>query len=60
MAKRRHIFFSALSSETEEQIKLTKKKFALTCSDKNVIRMLAFRGHEKFDNSSYFKVLGIV
>ena len=60
MAKRRHIFFSSLGPETEEQIKLTKKKFAFTCSFKKVIRTLTFRGREKFDNSFYFKILGIV
>ena len=31
MAKHKH-FFRALGLETEEQIKLTKTKFALTCS----------------------------
>ena len=62
MAKRRHVFFSALGPETEEQIlKISKKtKFTLTCSFKKVIRTLAIRGREKFDNSFYFKVLGIV
>ena len=60
MAKRRHVFFSALGPETEEQIKLAKNKIHLTCSFKKVIRTLAIRGREKFDNSFYFKILGIV
>ena len=48
MAKRRHIQFSALGPETEEQIKLERKtKFALTCSFHKAIRTLAFRGREK-------------
>ena len=60
MPKRRHLFFGALGPETEEQIKLAKKKFALTCSFQKVIRTLAFRGREKFDYLFYFKILGIV
>ena len=51
--------FGALGSETEEQMKLVKK-FALTCSFQKVIRMLVFRGHEKFDDLFCFKILGIV
>ena len=53
-------FFSAFGPETKERIKLVKVKFAFTCSFQNVIRTLAFRGREKFDNSFYFKILGIV
>ena len=54
--------FSALGSETEELIILVKAKdkICLTCSFQKVIRTLSFRGSEKFDNSFYFKVLGIV
>ena len=52
--------FSALGPETEEQIKLARDKFALTFSFEKVIRTLAFRGREKFDNSFYFKILGLV
>ena len=53
-------FFIILGPETEEQIKLAKTKFALTCDFKKVIRTLAFRGREKLDNSFYFKILSIV
>ena len=54
-------FFSALGPETEEQMKLVKDlKFALTCSFEKVFWTLAFRGHEKFDNSFDFKFFGIV
>ena len=63
MAKRRLFFFSALGPETEEQIKLAKNKIRFDClvvSFKKVIRTLAFRGREKFDNSFYFTILGIV
>ena len=35
-------------------------KFALTCSFQKVIRALAFRSCEIFDNSFYFKILGII
>ena len=59
MAKRRHVF-STLGLETEEEIKLGKTKFTLTCSFQKAIRTLALRGGEKFDNSFYFKILGIV
>ena len=37
-----------------------KTKFVLTCSFQKMIRTLAFRGREKFDNSFYFKIHGIV
>ena len=52
--------FSDLGPETEERIKLAKDKFALTCSFEKVIRTLAFRRLEKFGNSFYLKILGIV
>ena len=41
IVKRRH-FFSALGPESEKQIKLIEKKFALTCSFQKVIWILAF------------------
>ena len=59
MAKRRY-FFSALGPETDEQIKLALTKFTLTRSFQRVIRTLALRGREKFDNSFNFQILGIV
>ena len=41
MAKRRHVFFSALCPKTEEQIKKKRKtKLTLTCSFEKVIRTL--------------------
>ena len=49
-------FFSALGSETEEQDKFATDNIRF----EKVIRTLAFRGREKFDNSFYFKILGIV
>ena len=53
-------FFSALGSETEEQIKLAKDKIRFDyCSFERVIRTLAFIC-EKFDNSFSFKILSIV
>ena len=58
--KTQTLFFSALGPETEEQIKLAKTKFALTCDFKKVIRTLAFRGREKLDNSFYLKIVSIV
>ena len=53
-------FCSTLGPETEEQIKLAKTKFTLTCSFKKVIQTLAIKGREKFDNLFYFKILGMV
>ena len=53
-------FISALGRETEKQIKLAKNKIALTCSFEKVIQTLAFRSRKKFDNSFYFKIIGIV
>ena len=40
--------------------KLSHTKFALTCSFQKVIRAFAFRGREKFNNSFYFKIFGII
>ena len=37
-----------------------KTKFALTCNVQKVIRALAFRTREKFDNSFLFKIVSIV
>ena len=50
--------FSALVPETDEQMKLAKNKIRVNFQ--KMIRTLAFRGSEKFDNSFYFKILGIV
>ena len=58
LAKRRHVFFRVLGPENDEQMKLAKNKIRV--SFQKMIRTLAFRGHEKFDNSFYFKILGIV
>ena len=54
------MFFSALGLETEEQIKLVQNKIRFDLCFQKVIRTVAFRGREKFDNSFYFKILGIV
>ena len=54
-------FFSPLGQETEEQIELVKDKIHFEfLSFEKVIRMLAFNRSEKFYNSFYFKILGIV
>ena len=60
MPGRRHVFFRALGPETEVEIKLAKNKISFTCSFQKVIRTLAFRGREKFDNSFYLKILSLV
>lgn len=60
MTKRRHVF-SALGSETEEKkLNWRKTEFPLTCCFRKVIRELLFSGREKFDNSLYFKIVGMV
>ena len=51
-------FFGPLGPETEDQIKLGENKIHFDFQ--KVIRMLTFRGHEKFDNLFYFKILGVV
>ena len=53
MAKRRHDFTALLALKPMNQIN-RKTKFALTCS------ALAFSGREKFGNSFYYKILGMV
>ena len=62
MAKRRHVSLTLLilkpADRREETNKLTKRKFALTCSFQKMIRALAFSA--KFGNSCYFIILGIV
>ena len=37
-----------------------KTKCALTCSFQKVIMVLKFSGREKFGNSFYFKILGVI
>ena len=49
-----------MGPETEEQIKLSKNKIHFDCSFQKVIRTLTFRGRERFNNSFYFKTLGMV
>ena len=44
---------------TEIELNKPKTKFALTCSCQQVIRMLAFRGRNKFDVSFHLKIPGI-
>ena len=61
MAKRRQVFFLALwVQKMRSKLNWRKTKFALTCSFKKVIQTLAFTGLEKFENSFYFKILGMV
>ena len=48
-----------MGPETEEKIKLAKDKIRFDLySFENMIRTLAFRSREKFDNSFYFKIIG--
>ena len=57
------VFFSKMRYDVSLKlrfVKLAKEKFASTWSFEKEIRTLAFRGREKFDNSFYFKILGIV
>ena len=61
MANCRHVFFLALwVRKLRSKLNQRKAKFTLTCSFQKVIRTLAFRGREKFDNLFYFKIVGTV
>ena len=60
MAKRRHCYGVFWVLKPKKKLDRRKTKFALTCSFQKVIRRLAFSGCEKFDNSFYFELRGIV
>ena len=60
MANRRLSYLALWVQKLSDKLNKRKIKFGLTCSFQMVIPMLAFRGHKKFDNSFYFKILGMV
>ena len=60
MANRRHVFLALWARKLRDTLNKRKTKFALTCNVQKVIRALAFRSREKFDNSFLFKIVGIV
>ena len=51
MANRRHGFLGLWARKMRDTLNKGKTKFALTGNVQKVIRALAFRSHEKFDNS---------
>lgn len=53
-------FLALWVQKLRNKLNLQKTKVAMTCSFEKVIRTLAFRSREKFDNSFYFKIIGIV
>ena len=60
MANRKHNFLGLWPQKRRNTLNKRKTKFALTCNVQKVIRALAFRSLEKFDNSFFFKIFGIV
>ena len=58
-ANRLHVFFLRFGPGNGRRNTLTKQttKFALACNVQKVIRALAFRSREKFDNSFFPKIL---
>ena len=60
MANRRHVFLALWPRKRRNTLNKRKTKFALTRSTQKVIWALAFRSREKFDNSFFFKIFGIV
>ena len=57
MANRRHVFLAFWSRKRRNTLNKRKTKFASTCNVQKVIRALAFRSHEKFDDSFFSKFL---
>ena len=60
MANRRHVFLALWRRKWRNILNKRKTKFALTGNAQKVIWALAFRSREKFDNSIFFKIFGIV
>ena len=60
MANRRHVFLALWPRKRRNTLNKRKTKFALTGSAQKVIWALAFRSREKFKNSFFFKIFGIV
>ena len=54
MANRRHVFLVLWPWKRRNTLNKQKTKFALTCNVQKVIRALAFRSCEKFNNSFFF------
>ena len=61
MANRRHVLLALWARKLRDTLNTERKtKFALTCNVQKVIRALAFKSREKFDNLFYFKIFRIV
>ena len=60
MANRTHVVFALWARKLRDTLNKLKIKFVLTCKVQKVIRALAVRSREKFDNSFLFKIFGIV
>ena len=60
MANRGQCFLALWARKLRDTLNKGKTKFALTCNVQNVIRVLAFRSREKFDNLIAFKIVGMV
>ena len=60
MANRRQHFLALWAQKLRDTLNKRKTKFALTCNIQKVIWAFAFRGSEKFDNSFFVEMFGIV
>ena len=60
MANHRHAFLVLWARKLRDTLNKQKTKFTLTCNVQKVIRALASRVREKFDNSFLFKIVGFL
>ena len=51
MANRRHLFLVFWARKLRDTLNKRNTKFALTCKVQKEVPALAFRSHEKFDNT---------
>ena len=58
MANHRHVFLALWPWKRRNTLNKRKTKFALTGNAQKVIKVLAFRSREKFDNSFFSKIFG--
>ena len=60
IANRMHVFLALWPRKQRNTLNKGKTKFALTGNAQKVIWALAFRSREKFDNSFFLNIFGIV
>ena len=59
IANRSHLFSALWARKLRDPLIKQKTKLSLTCNVQKVIRALAFKSREKFDNSFLFKIVRI-